>query len=88
LCQAELNDLTTAKESFARVIEFEPEYAYAYYAMGLAYEKELNLEKCIENYEKFVEYSDDKNLKNNIQNKIDNLKKQLPQKEEQEAVVE
>ena len=39
---------------------------------------EANLEKSIDNYEKFVQYTQDKNLRNNVQNKINNLKKQLP----------
>ena len=39
-------------------------------------------ERKFENYEKFVEYSNDKNLKNNIQNKINNLMKKLPKEED------
>lgn len=77
LCRAELNDLTSAKENFSKVIELKPGYAYAYYAMGLAFEKENNLEKAVEYYETFVEITEDKNLRNNVQNKINNLKKKL-----------
>ena len=32
---------------------------------------------AVENYQKFVNYSADKNLKHNVNNKINNLKKKL-----------
>ena len=67
-----------AQEAFKNALKLKPDYAYAYYALGLAYEKEENLEKSIDNYEKFVQYTQDKSLRNNVQNKINNLKKQLP----------
>ena len=34
---------------------------------------------AVKNYEHFIEYTQDKNLKNNIQNKVNKLKKDLPQ---------
>ena len=83
---AEQNELVKAKESFAKVLELKPDYAYAYYALGLAFEKENDLKSAIENYEKFVLNTEDKNLKHNIQNKINNLSKKLPK--EEETVVE
>ena len=79
-----MNDIAKAKEDFFKVIELRVDYAYAYYALGLACEKEENLSGAIENYEYFVQYSEDKNLKNNIQNKINNLKKKLPVEEKKE----
>ena len=79
LCLAELNELTSAKENFEKVVELKSDYAYAYYALGLAFEKEDNLQKAIENYEAFIQYAQDKNLKNNVQNKVNNLKKKLPE---------
>ena len=76
---AENNDLSKAKECFSKVVELKEDYAYAYYALGLSFEKEDDLANAILQYEKFVEFSQDKNLKTNIQNKINNLKKKLPQ---------
>ena len=73
-----------SKENFEKVVQLKPDYAYAYYALGLAFEKEDNIEKAIENYEKFTQNTDDKNLKNNIQNKISNLSKKLPKEEKAE----
>ena len=78
---AEQNKLDEAKVCFEKVVELKSDYAYAYYALGLAYEKENNLNSAIENYEKFVNCTQDKNLKNNIQNKVNNLKKKLPPQE-------
>ena len=46
--------------------------------------KEENIVDAISNYEQFVHYSEDKNLINNIQNKINNLKKKLPIEAKQE----
>ena len=42
-------------------------------------EKEKDLVNAIKNYEKFIENSTDKNLSNNVQNKVNNLKKKLPE---------
>ena len=49
-------------------------------------EKELDFklnEDCIKKlnlwYEAFIQYAQDKNLKNNVQNKVNNLKKKLPE---------
>ena len=81
LCLAEQNKLDEAKQCFEKVIELKNDYAYAYYALGLAYDKENNLNFAVDNYEKFVLYSQDKNLKNTIQNKINNIKKKLPPQE-------
>ena len=78
LCLAEMNNLTEAKDDFKKAVELKPDYAYAYYALGLAYEKEKDIPSAIENYELFVKYIGESNIKTNVQNKINNLKKKLP----------
>ena len=77
LCLAEMNNLKEAITMFQKVISLKSDYEYAYYALGLAYEKQKDYKNSIDNYENFVTYAQDKNLKNNIQNKINNLKKKL-----------
>ena len=79
-----MENLSEAKENFQKVVELKQDYAYAYYALGLAYEKEKDLQNSILNYEKFIEHTQDKNLKNNVQNKVNNLRKQLLKKEASE----
>ena len=47
------------------------------------------IQKAKENYEQFVIYSSDENLKRNIQNKIENLRKKLPGEVlQEESVIE
>ena len=74
LCYAELDDNTKAKNAFGKVIAIDPEYAYAYYALGMAYEKENNNSEAIVNYEKFMNLSNDENLKSQVKAQIDYLK--------------
>ena len=74
LCYAELKNLSKAKELLEKAITIDPNYSYAYYALALAYEKEKNIDAAIENYQKFLDLSNDNALKSEIKAKINYLK--------------
>ena len=74
---AENQDMEEAKKLFEQAVTLKPDYAYAYYALALAYEKEKNFEKALQNYESFLQYTNDKNMKTNIQYKINYLKSRV-----------
>lgn len=74
LCYAELNDNNNAIKSFKNVIAIDPNYAYAYYALGMAYENEKNYPESIANYEKFMTLTDDNETKAQVKNQIEYLK--------------
>ncbi|MGN0192888.1 MAG: tetratricopeptide repeat protein, partial [Candidatus Gastranaerophilaceae bacterium] len=77
LCAAEMNKPAEAKEMFNKTVELKPDYAYGYYALALAFEKETNYQKALENYELFVKNSDDKSVPSSIKTRINELKKSL-----------
>ena len=56
------------------MISADPKYAYAYYALALAYEAEGNKLKAVENYQKFVSLDKDPKTKQAINAKINSLK--------------
>ena len=74
LCYAEMKDLENAKKAFNNVIAIDPDYAYAYYAIAMAYEAEENYAAAIENFEKFVTLSTEVELKNQVKAQIEYLK--------------
>ena len=74
LCYAELDDYAKAKDCFNKVIAVDPNYAYAYYALAMAYETENNVEKAILNYEKFVSISTDNDMNSQVKKQIEYLK--------------
>ena len=74
LCYSELKQKDKAKEAFNTVISINPKYAYAYYALGMAYENEKNYPESIANYEKFMTLTDDNETKAQVKNQIEYLK--------------
>ena len=56
------------------MIYINPNYAYAYYALALAYESEGNKVKAIESYQKFVSLEKDPKSKQAVIDKINSLK--------------
>ena len=48
------NDISGCKECFKRVISIDSKYAYAYFALALAFETENNKEEAVKNYQKFL----------------------------------
>ena len=77
LCYAELENIDKSKELLKKVTEIDPGYAFAYYALALAFEKEADSESAIENYEKFMELSSDEKLKKEIKDRVDFLKSKM-----------
>ena len=74
MCYAELKDIPKSKEFFNKVIAVDENYAYAYYALGMAFESENNLQDAIVNYEKFMSISNDENMKSQVKAQVDYLK--------------
>lgn len=68
-----------AIDAFQKVIALDANYTFAYYALAISYEKNSQYKEALENYEKFAELSPDKNVKNSLKTRINNLKKKLPQ---------
>ena len=66
--------MAKSKELLEKAITIDPKYSYAYYALALAYEKEKNYDTAIEHYQKFLELSNDNQLKSQIKAKINYLK--------------
>ena len=80
LCYTEMPDKTAeAIDAFQKVIALDANYTFAYYALAISYEKNSQYKEALENYEKFAELSPDKNVKNSLKTRINNLKKKLPQ---------
>ena len=80
LCYSELKQKDKAKEAFNTVISINPKYAYAYYALGMAYEEEKNYTQAIANYEKFVGLTDDAQMKSDVKKQIEYLKTRVNEK--------
>ena len=67
------------------MIELEPNFDYAYYALALAQEKDGNFEGAISNYQEFLKISGNSNLKQEVKTKIEELiKSKLEVKAEEE----
>ena len=81
LCYAELGKSKEAQDSFKKVVEIDANYSYAYYALGITYEKAENYAEAIANYEKFIELISDKGIQNSVKAKINELKKRLLDKQ-------
>ena len=77
LCYAELDELDNAKKAFSSVIAIDPNYAYAYYALAMAYEKENNYSAAVANYEKFMNLTEDNNMKTQVKAQIEYLKSKI-----------
>ena len=69
-----MKDLEKAKIAFCNVIAIDPNYAYAYYALGMAYESEKKYADAITNYEKFMSITSDSDMKSQVKNQVDYLK--------------
>ena len=76
LVYASQSDYKASKDCFNKVIALSPDYAYAYYALALAYENENNTEKAIENYQKYFDCENDDLTKKAIMKKINELQTQ------------
>ena len=64
-----------AKECFHRVITLNPNYGYAYYALGLAYEQDGNTKEALNNYKIFLVHNKDEAIAKSVQEKIEQLSK-------------
>ena len=73
LVYANNNDIAGSKECFTRVISIDSKYAYAYFALALAYETENNKEEAVKNYQKFLEYNTDESQVAPVLDKIKKL---------------
>ena len=67
-------NISESIEHYQTAVTINPKYSYAYYALALAYEKEKNIDAAIENYQKFLDLSDNNQLKSEIKAKINYLK--------------
>ncbi len=73
LARYDLNDFNKAIENFKQAIELKKDFAFAWWALGACYEKLDKPDDAIYHYEKFIEYSDDKELIKSTKEKIRNL---------------
>ena len=64
-----------SKKAFLKVIELDANYAYAYYALAIAYETENNKPEALKYYKCFLQYNKDANLVGQVQDKIRSLEK-------------
>lgn len=62
------------QKCFERVVSLDADYAYAYYALALAYETENNKKEAVKNYELFLKYNKDPNQIKTVEEKIKSLK--------------
>lgn len=76
LVYASQGDYKSSKDCFNRVISLSPDYAYAYYALAMAYENESNIDKAIEYYQKYFDCENDDLTKKSIMKKINELQTQ------------
>ena len=60
-------------ECFNKVIGLNAEYAYAYYALAIAYEGEDNKEAAIKNYQLFLKYNKDTSMVKVVEDRINSL---------------
>ena len=81
LVQAEMGDLFAAKGNFSQVVSMDETYAYAYYALALAEEKEENYGNAITNYEQFIKYSTDQDRNKQVKAKIKSLQSKSKSKQ-------
>jgi len=49
------SDFSTAVRAFTRVIDLQPNFAYAHYYVGRAYQRQRNLSKAAEHYRRFLQ---------------------------------
>jgi len=75
LVYANEKNLIEAKKSFQKVIELNPQYAYAYFALAYAAETENNKDEAIKNYKEFLKYNKDAANVAQVEEKIRNLEK-------------
>jgi len=73
LVRYDLNEYNKAVEDFNKAIQLKKDFAFAYWALGATYEKLDKADDAIYNYEKFIEFSDDKELIKSTKEKIRNL---------------
>ena len=69
--------MSEAKNNFEKVIEIDNQYAYAYYALAMVNESYDDFKSAIQNYEKFLELSNDETVNSNIKSRLDILKKKI-----------
>ena len=59
---------------FKKAVEIDPTYSYAYFALGIAYETQGNIQEAINNYQAFLQYSNDSNTMGLVREKLNVLK--------------
>ena len=57
------------------MVELKPDYAYAYYALAIAYETEENKPEALKYYKLFLQYNKDAENVAQVQDKIRSLEK-------------
>ena len=75
LAYANEKNYSDAKKSFSKVVELKPDYAYAYYALAIAYETEANKPEALKYYKLFLQYNKDAENVAQVQDKIRSLEK-------------
>ena len=60
---------------FENVIKLSPDYPYAYYSLGLAYEQKEDTEKALEYYHLYSGLETDEKMQNLVKKRIENLEK-------------
>jgi Flp pilus assembly protein TadD len=59
MAAAATNDFATAAQALGRATELKPDFAYAHFYAGQAYQKQRNLAKASEHYEYFAKLAPD-----------------------------
>ena len=62
-------------QCFEKVIELSPDYPYAYYSLGLAYEQKEDIDKALEYYYLYSGIEKDEKMLNVVNQKIKQLEK-------------
>ena len=75
LVYANDKDYDACIKCFEKVIEISPEYPYAYYSMGMAYELKDMPQKAIEYYHLYSGIESDEKMLDIVKDRIEQLEK-------------
>lgn len=73
LVLANQKNFDDAIKCFERVIQLTPDYPYAYYSLGMAYEQKGDSSKALEYYYLYLGVEQDENMQNSVKQKIKSL---------------